>query len=74
VDTELTRSIFCNQTEATVASTALVRLGAVGNVLTTKFELPIDFFGMTLLIAPIATITKRDDGMLPSALLEDFEI
>ncbi|PMD38718.1 hypothetical protein L207DRAFT_634723 [Hyaloscypha variabilis F] len=72
-DTELTRSIYCNQTDASVASTALAGLGAVGNVLTTKFELPIDFFGMTLLTAPIAPITKRDDGMLPSALLEDFQ-
>ncbi|KAN0110056.1 hypothetical protein V8E51_006443 [Hyaloscypha variabilis] len=72
-DTELTRSIYCNQTEATVASTALAGLDAVGNVLTTKFELPIEFFGMTLLTAPIAPITKRDDGMLPSALLEDFQ-
>ncbi|KAE9371938.1 hypothetical protein N431DRAFT_466232 [Stipitochalara longipes BDJ] len=51
--TELVREVYCNQTEAEMSSLAITRLGEFGNLITTQFQLPINFFGMTLLTAPL---------------------
>jgi hypothetical protein len=40
-----------------------------GQVITTSFELPLEFFNMTLLTAPIA---KRDDSLLLPGLPDGF--
>jgi len=53
-----------------MASGALSVIGAFGNIVTTSFQLPIEFFGMTLLTAPLAPVRKRDDTLIPLALLE----
>jgi hypothetical protein len=52
-----------------MSNVALPVLAQFGRVITTSFELPIDFFNMTLLAAPIA---KRGDSMLLPGLLDGF--
>ncbi|PMD56210.1 uncharacterized protein K444DRAFT_632634 [Hyaloscypha bicolor E] len=63
--TEFARSLYCNQSELFMSTRALQTLGNFGNAVTTAFQLPINFFGMTLLPGPI--VGKRN------IRLQDFQ-
>jgi hypothetical protein len=52
-------------TEADMANHTLALLNAFGQVITTSFQSPVNFFNMTLLTAPIPPFAKRDAGLLP---------
>ncbi|PMD17682.1 hypothetical protein NA56DRAFT_648411 [Hyaloscypha hepaticicola] len=70
---EVTRQVFCNLTEADMANHTLAFLSAFGQVITTSFQSPVNFFNMTLLTAPITPFAKRDAGLLPRKLPGGFQ-
>jgi hypothetical protein len=61
-----TVNFFCNQTNPAVLVQSMAGLDRVGLYLTNIYESPIDFFGMTLLDAPPASI-RIPTSIVPSS-------
>jgi hypothetical protein len=48
-----------------MANRTLTIIEDFGQIITTAYESPVNFFNMTLLTAPIPPLGKRDAGQLP---------